>query len=482
MVLLTKTKYKAGLACPKYLWMLEHDGDKLPEMNETVEFIINQGHIIGQLAKQLYPKGIDIPESNFSKNLELTKQYLKEKKPLFEPSFLTDNLYARADILVPKGKKWNIVEVKSSTSVKEEQIHDVSFQRYVYEKSGIKINKCYLAHINKDFVKKGEIKAKRIIKKEDITEEVNKISEGIQERTQDMLKILSRKDSLPHVHIGNGCNNGYGECPSEECWSFLPEGHVFELYYGGKKSYELLEGQVQCLVDIPQGFKLNEKQEIQKECAKTGKIYTEPKKIKEFLDSFQEPVYYLDFETFSTAVPLFDGVKPYQQIPFQFSCHIIEKGKKSHVKFLHREASDPRKELLNALKICLGEKGTIIVYNQSFEIGRLKELAKAFPKEKKWVESVIARIIDLIVPFRSFWYYNPKQKGSMSIKYVLPALTEKGYGVLDIGKGDLASVKYLEATFHNGKDREKVYKDLLVYCGQDTEGMVWIVEELTRLI
>ncbi|MBS3175574.1 DUF2779 domain-containing protein [Candidatus Woesearchaeota archaeon] len=474
--MLTKTKYLAGLSCPKYMWMLEHDADKLPELNEVAEHIIKQGHEVGKLAQTLFKKGISIPEQPFLENLKQTQILLKEKKPLFEASFMVDNLYARADILVPKGKKWDIVEVKSSTSVKEDNLHDISFQRYVYEKAGIKINKCYLAHINNAFIRKGEIKAKKLIKIEEVTKEVDKVSLDIDKRIEHMLSILAKKDA-PDIKIGKGCENGT-DCPSQECWSFLPEAHVFELWRGGKKSYELLEGEVLYIKDIPDDYTLTDKQEIQKEAVKTGKVYKEEKKIQDFLKSFQQPVYYLDFETFATAIPLFDRVKPYQQIPFQFSCHKVEGTLVTHMEYLHREASDPRRMLLDALKKALGENGSIIVYNQSFEKKCLEELGSLFPKEKKWAASVCARMLDLAIPFKNFWYYHPAQKGKYSIKSVMPALTGKGYEDLEIGKGDLASMKYLDLTFHNGKDKEKVYNDLLVYCGQDTEGMIWIVEKL----
>lgn len=479
-MLLSKTKYIAGLSCPKYLWMLEYDKDKIPELNETALFTINQGHAVGQLAKELYPEGIDIPEGDFSANLTLSKEYLSKKKPLFEAAFLVDNLYARADILVPKGKKWDIVEVKSSTSVKEDHVHDVSFQKHVYEKFGLVIHKCYLAHINKEFVKKGKIKAKDILVVEDISQEVEEASVGIQERIAGMFHMLSQKEA-PDVSIGNGCKNGLN-CPSEDCWSFLPEGHVFELYYGGKKSTELLEGEILCLKDIPDNFKLTERQAIQKECARTGKVHVEKKKIKEFLDSFQEPVHYFDFETFATAIPLLDGTKPYEKIPFQFSCDIVEKGKIKHVEFLHKEASDPRKALVDALHQCFGEKGSIVTYNQSFEISVLKDLGKLFPLEKKWLDAVIARIVDLAVPFRNFWYYHPQQKGKYSIKYVMPVLTGKGYADLEISRGDLAYIRYLDVTWFAGAGKEKVYRDLLAYCGQDSAGMAWIVERLMEVI
>ncbi|MBI2661938.1 DUF2779 domain-containing protein [Candidatus Woesearchaeota archaeon] len=483
MTLLTKSKYIIGLSCPKYLWMMFHELDKIPEPDLATEYIIQQGHIIGQLAKKLFPDGVDLPEDtkDFKINVQKTQELLKQRKIIFEAGIVAGELYARADILVPAGKnEWDIVEVKASTQVKDEHIHDVSFQKHVYQLAGLKIRKCFLLHINNEFVKKGEIKPKELLTQEEITTEVNEAINGIQDRINYMTEVVNNKEP-PKVHIGNGCKNGL-ECVSEDCWNFLPEGHVFDLYYGGKKSLELLEAEIFSIKDIPDTFKLNEKQEIQRKCANTEKVHINKEGIKKFLKGLKYPLYYLDFETFQTAVPLYDGTKPYQQIPFQFSLHVDDGKKMRHFEYLHDSKDDPRKKFLQELKKVLGIEGSIIVFNQSFEIGRLKELAETFPEHKEWAESVIKRIVDLIVPFRNFDYYNPKQKGSCSIKDVLPAVVGKSYKDMNINNGGLASVSYFESVFNNVENKEQIRKDLLEYCKLDTEGMVWIVDELKKLV
>ncbi len=483
MPLLTKSKYIIGLSCPKYLWMMFHELDKIPELDLATEYIIQQGYIIGQLAKKLFPGGVDLPEDtkDFKINVQKTQELLKQRKIIFEAGIIAGDLYARADILVPAGKnEWDIVEVKASTKVKDEHIHDVSFQKHVYQLAGLKIRKCFLLHINNEFVKNGEIKPKELLTQEEITTEVNDAINGIQDRIDYMMEVVNNKEP-PKVNIGNGCKNGL-ECVSEDCWNFLPESHVFDLYYGGRKSLELLEAEIFSIKDIPDNFKLNEKQEIQRKCANTGKAHINKEGIKKFLKGLKSPLYYLDFETFQTAVPLYDGTKPYQQIPFQFSLHVDDGKKLKHFEYLHDLQDDPRKKLTQELIKVLGSEGSIITFNQSFEIGRLKELAEAFPEHKEWVESVIKRIVDLIVPFRKFDYYNPKQKGSCSIKDVLPAIVGKSYKDMNINNGGLASVSYFESIFNGVGNKEQIRKDLLEYCKLDTEGMVWIVKEFERLV
>ncbi|MBI2572830.1 DUF2779 domain-containing protein [Candidatus Woesearchaeota archaeon] len=485
MPLLTKSKYIVGLSCPRYLWMMFHDLDKIPENDAATQYIIDQGKAIGKLAKKLYPNGIDLPDDpkDFSLNLQKTKVALASRQVLFEAGILVDEIFARADILIPVGvDEWDIVEVKGSTEVKEDHLHDLSFQKYVYTQFGLKIRNCSVLHINKEYVLDGELDVSQLLKQTDVTAQVEELVASLPDLIFEMMAIIN-STSPPQVHIGNGCHNGL-DCKSEDCWKFLPESHVFELYYGGKKSLELFQAEVVRIQDIPSEFKLTDKQLIQKKCAVSGVPYVNSTGLGKFLGGLVYPLHYLDFETFQTAVPLYQGTKPYQQIPFQFSVHIDDGNAIEHLYYLHDSADDPREKFLSALKEAILPTGTIIVFNQSFEIARLRELAAAFPAYFAWVEEIVVRIVDLIVPFRSFDYYNPTQKGSCSIKEVLPALTGKGYKNLEINNGGLASVSYCEMAFGSlsVEEKAKVRKDLLDYCGLDTEGMVWIVKKLEKLV
>ncbi len=196
-------------------------------------------------------------------------------------------------------------------------------------------------------------------------------------------------------------------------------------------------------------------------------------------------MYYLDFETFSPAIPFFEGTRPYQQIPFQYSLHVVEKENAAakHYSFLAGGTNDPRPEFLSSLKNVLGDSGSIVVYNQSFEKGVLRALANVFPEHDEWVEDLNDRIIDLLAPFRSFHYYDARQKGSASIKNVLPVLTGTTYDHLDISDGMDASLVFLDVISNNVAEKEeiKIREDLKKYCALDTEGMIWIVDKLKEL-
>ncbi len=196
--------------------------------------------------------------------------------------------------------------------------------------------------------------------------------------------------------------------------------------------------------------------------------------IKHFLGTLQNPLNYLDFETISPVVPMYDGTRPYQRIPFQFSMHIVsdEHSRALHHSFLADGSDDPRPKLLSELKRVLRDTGSMVVYNQSFEKGVLLELAEAFPEFAEWLHSVCDRLIDLYAPFRDFHYYSPRQCGSASIKEVLPAVTGRGYEGMSIARGDDASLAFLRLTCDDVsvEEREQLRADLEKYCGLDTEG------------
>ena len=484
--LISKSKFINGLQCSKLLWTAYNDKELIPEFDASTQAIFDQGHSVGSLAKQMFPDGVEVGDGvrNLDETIRLTKEAIKLRKPMFESSFSANGGYCRTDILRPAPKdSWDLIEVKSTTSAKDVHLDDLAFQYWVLVKAGLKIRKCYLMHINSDFVRKGKIDPKKFFTLEDLTAQVVDPAGLVQDKLDDMLKVIRQRKS-PDIKIGPHCNDPYS-CPLiGHCWKFLPSHSVFDLYRGGQKGFELLEQGVTSLGDIPVEFKLTNKQGLQKQLARSGKPYINKKAIAKFLDQLEYPINYLDFETFNPAVPLFDGLRPYQQVPFQFSLHIVRKAgaKAEHIEFLAEGRQDPRLAFMLKLRESVTSSGSIVAFNASFELGRMQECCEAMPKFAPWLKSIEGRIVDLLGPFRSFDYYHPDQHGSASMKAVLPALTGKGYDDLGIQEGGTASNEFLRVTFGDvdEKEQRKVRQQLLEYCGRDTEGMIWIVEELGR--
>ncbi len=484
-MLLTKSNYLLGLQCPKLLWVAKNDKQRMPEPDNSAKHNFMMGDIIGVLATKAFSGGIDLANLGFMENINKTKEAVKNRETIYEAGIMVDSLFSRADVLLPVGEdEWDIIEVKSATKVKDINVHDVSFQRYTYEKAGLKIRKCFLMHINNEYVKDGAIEPEELFVQTDITEKVTEYSEGIEKRIKDMLKIIGSKKELKY-DISLSCEDPYDCSLMDECWKNVPEGSVFEFSrMFKKKCFELHDGGIVCLNEVPEDIKLNDKQKIQRRLAFDGGKHVDKRAIKNFLGNLKYPIYYLDFETINPAIPKFDGMKPYQRIPFQFSLHIQKEkgGKCEHISFLAEGTSDPRPKFMQALKDNLGEEGSVLVYNQAFEKGVMNESAMALQEFMPWyTNNIFSRIKDLWDVFKDFAYYDPKQKGSTSIKYVLPILSDLKYDDLDIGNGMLASLEYERVTYESDvsdDDRAKVMAALEKYCELDTFAEVEIVKAL----
>jgi len=483
---LSKSKYINGLQCLKLLWVSLNDAARLPAYDAATQHVFDQGHMIGTLAQQLYPGGIKLETENIGANLRETTASLKLRKPLFEAAFSGNRLYCRVDILNPSGgETWDIVEVKSTNDVKDEQLYDVAFQRHCCQLNGVKINRCYIMHLNREYLKQGDIDPRQLFVSEDVTDRLAEFADGLETRIAEMLAVID-SDECPETTIGRHCNDPYACLLQEECWKHLPEHNVMTLYAGKKLGEDLMAQGMLDICNIPENTKLNDKQQIQKECVVCGQPHIDIAEIKSFLKSLEYPLYFMDFETFATGVPIYDGTSPYQNIPFQFSLHVITKpgAMVEHYEYLTEEKGDPRLAFLAELKQDIGPKGSILVYYAAFEKNRLKELAGAFPEYQDWVDSINERIVDLNVPFRDFSYYHPQQMGSSSLKHVLPALTNLSYEDLEIGEGNTASLKFMEAAFGiiSDMERQKIRTNLLTYCGQDTGGMIDILKKLQKIV
>jgi hypothetical protein len=484
---ISKSKFLAGCQCPKLLWFVYNAKDQFPDTDAAQQAIFDQGIEVGTLAKSLYPGGIEVSAgvADYDQLLQNSLEATKMRKPLFEAGFVHNGGFASVDILNPVGTdEFDIIEVKSATEVKDVNLIDVAFQAFVYKGAGLNIRRCYVMCVNREYVRRGAVDPENFFKLVDVTNEVSRLSHKLAPQLDDMFSVI-RRDHEPDIKIGPHCSKPY-PCPLQaKCWNFLPSNSVFDLYYGGKKCWRLHRDGVVNLKDIPESVALTERQSIQRKVALTGEPHIDREALVKFLKRLKYPVSYLDFETFSTAIPLFDGLVPFQQTPFQFSLHRVsgQNAKPEHHAFLAEGRVDPRPEFLNHLRDCIGNDGTVVVYNQSFEKGVLTKLAESFPEHAGWIQNVKRRFVDLLKPFKQFGYYHPDQHGSASIKSVLPVLTGRSYADLEIKEGGQASLEYLRVTFGDvpEADRQKVRGQLEQYCCLDTEGMIWIVDAVRQL-
>jgi hypothetical protein len=483
--LLTKSKYLSGLQCDRLLWLAYNQPESLPETDIVSQHIFDQGHEVDELAKDLYPDGIDVPTDSFIGNIQRTKGYLSQGRPIFQGGFKASNVYSRVDVLLPDGNSgWEVVEVKSSTEVKQEHYPDVAFQRHCCQKAGLSISRCSIARVNNKYVRKGDINPQEYFIIEDVTELANGAAIGLDESIEAMLKVMALPD-CPQSKLNPRCEDPRDCALIDDCQSSLPDHNVLTLYYGKQAGYSLLSQGIQCIRDIPVGSKLTANQKIQKECVLTNAPHINREELQAFLGNLIYPIAYFDFETISPAIPLYDGTKPYQKIPFQFSLIVIPaKCAEPHqISFLANSPDDPRPALLAEMKRHIPDSGSIVVYNKGFEGPILKQLGESFPGYREWLDGLAPRLYDLLEPFKKFHYYHPEQRGSASIKHVLPALTRRSYEGMDIAEGETASVLWWDVTHRPAPEaeRKKVYSNLEKYCGLDADGMRSIVERLQSI-
>ena len=313
----------------------------------------------------------------------------------------------------------------------------------------------------------------------------------ISETLKSFQSILKIKKTEPIIDIGWHCKNPNTCLAYDYCWKEqrnIPEYSIFNIFPLSKKSkaLEFYKKGIVNIKSIPSSEKLTKAQKIKVDLVKVNKVVVDKKAIKLFLKSFSYPFYYFDFETYQQAIPKFADVKPFQQIPFQYSLHIMRNSTKlDHVEFLAQSGSDPRDDLVKQLISDIPPDVTVLAFNASFEKSVLVELSKQFPKYKKHLQNIINNLVDLAEPFRKKYYYHPEMKGKFSIKIILPLLVpemEKEYENLEIQNGSEAMQSFANLVKINDQNQiNRTRKNLIKYCELDTLAMVKIHDKLVKL-
>ena len=487
--MLSKSQYIRGLQCHKSLWLYKHRPELREQPNTQTQSRFEVGHTVGELACQLFPGGSEIKftPNDFDGMIAETKKLIEDGiTVIYEATFKERGIFLMADILVKEGNAWNIYEVKSSTQVKASYLDDTSVQWHALS-NVIQLNKAHIVHINNQYVRRGSLNIHKLFHIEDITE----IVQAKQSQVADTLMSLENmliSGLEPSMDIGLHCHSPY-DCDFQHyCWKDVPTPSVFNLYrMSGQRKFELYHSGIVGLKDILLDDLSNETQTVQALAALSKNVHVQPEIIQEFLDTLEYPLNFFDFETFQEAIPRFNGQRPYMQMPFQYSLHVVpEVGQMVHKEFLGYEHSDPREELIQKMLKDLTPSGSIVAYNMAFEKRMISEMAQSFPQYADELLALNDRFVDLIVPFRKLGYYHPDFNGSFSIKSVLPAMfpndKELDYKSLEIQDGGMAMETF--ANLHLLKDqtnRDEIRSALLAYCHLDTLAMVKIHKKLTQI-
>lgn len=489
--MLTKSDFIKYLQCPKYLWLHKHRKDLIPtEVDENLQKVFDTGYEIESYAYKLFPGGAEAQVAGFNESIARSKQLMAQKTPLiYQPTISGKELFCRADIikLNADGVSWDIYEVKSSTSVKDLNLHDLAFQKVCFEVNGHKIGRLNLVCVNNQYVRQGEIDPAELLQTEDVTEQVLALEAEIRIEIMKALDIIKLYDE-PKVRILKQCREPYACVFLDHCWKDVPEHSIYEIAGGlsEDKLNELLDEGILEIKDIPDGVITSVAGLRHHQAVKLQQVHIEAENIQEELVQLQYPLYFLDYETFAPGVPLFDGYRPYQRMTFQYSLHVqvTPGGSLEHYEYLAKDFTDPSRGLAKDLSEQISATGTVIAWNMGFEKGCNSEMAERYPEFASFFASVNERMFDLMQVFRKGFYVHHEFHGSVSLKKVLPVLVpELSYGDLEIHEGGTASNKWRDMIDPklSPAEAQAIYDNLIKYCELDTLAMVRILEVLEKI-
>jgi len=427
----SKSKILSSLQCQKKLW-LELNRPELAEYDASSEKNFRIGNRIGAIAQKIYdPSGqgavIDPFKLGFDKAVHTTAQLLSGNNPIFEAAFAIDSGFVLADVMHRDSlsDEWQMVEIKSSSSVKDYHLADVAIQHYVTSQASVKLEKVSLGHIDSSWVYKGDNDYHGLIKEADLSRAIVPILVEVPAWFSSAQETASRGIE-PNISIGEHCESPYS-CPFiEYCSKDLPQA-IYPASWLPRISKRALkeyirDNEVIEIADVPDSL-LNEKQLRVKQATLSNQTYFDLESARSELKKYDYPYYFLDFETINPAIPIWAETRPFQQIPFQYSLHIEKESGASleHHEYLDISGQDPMPGFSSKLIKDCGDKGPIFVYNIGFEASRIRELAERFPELERALLNIKERLVDLW-PIAKDHYYNPSQHGSWSIKKVLPSV------------------------------------------------------------
>lgn len=478
---LSKSKILMCLQCEKSLWLSRYKAE-LRSVEASAQSRMDQGTRVGEIAWNLFPGGSLVDTSDVPKALARTQTLLEEEPTvIYEAALAHDGILVFVDILVPDGEGYHLVEIKSSTRVKDYHYLDAATQTWVAQKAGIKVTRTSVGCIDNQFVYPGGGDYNGLLYITDVSEEISSFIPQVESWVSSARHTLS--NSEPHISMGNHCNKPF-KCDFQAyCRSLVsepPDYPLSDLKLKKADREQLEEKGYIDLLKAPPELIDDPKKKLLHQAVVSGEPWVSEEARLE-VESIPYPRYYLDFETIGPGIPIWSGSRPYEQMPFQWSCHIEQTdGIIEHKEFLADPAEDPRESCADALAELLREfdAGSMVVYNASFEKGVFRELAEQFTQYESLFNQVCDQTYDLLPICRNHFYHRDMH-GSWSIKYVLPAIApELNYQDLEVANGAMAQDAFMEMI--EGAAGSANYDDtrnaLLEYCKLDTLAMIKIAK------
>lgn len=485
--LLSKTKLLKGYQCLKNIYLTIHNPQLESPISPDTQAIFDQGNRVGEVARTHFPGGVLIDNApwDFVGSLTKTKELISQNATIiYEAAFEYNGTYARVDILKfsKETGRWKMFEVKSSTKLKDEHVDDIGLQAWIIAKSGLPIEQINLMHINSECTYPD---LTNLFTTVDLTQQIRDVYPNILPKVNEILTTIKGSE-VPNISIGPQCTQPY-ECGfMEHCWKDIPKSSVFDLPKINSKKWDLYSQGIIGLDDS----RLNDLSPIQERVIQvhhSGKRFVDQEGIRSALSSWTFPLVFLDFETINPAIPRYDGTRPYQQVTFQYSVHVLRAsdGEVEHQEFLHTNLSDPRPTLIPKLIEDCGAEGVVVAYYARFEKERMMEMATSFPQFKEQLESICSRLVDPLPIIRDF-VYDVGFNGSFGLKNVAPALLGKEHGydgmlVADGGAAQRAFDEIIDLKTNQIRKKELTL-GILEYCKKDTLVMVELVKWLFKQV
>lgn len=497
-IIISKTTFLSFVNCPKNVWLTIHKPDVVEKLSlsEFEKHILEQGNEVEVYARKLFPEGVAIDTTGDDAVNDTKKLIADKASTIFQATFLIDGFLAKNDMLAYDADNdcWNLYEVKGTNSLKEDggetrdHIDDLAFQVAVIRREGVRLGKYFVIHLNKEYVRSGDIDLATLLAVDDVTEKVDaRLPEIEQQMTLAKEYLSQTKEPV------GGCECIY-KSRKKHCSAFqyihpkVPEYSVHDLSRIHKTKLELLvERGIFDLNDIPEDFKLSDKQQNQVIAHKRQKPMIDHESIKKEMDSMTYPLYFFDYEAFGPAIPAFNGYGPYKRIPFQFSLHILRSADSEleHIEFLHDDLSDPSEKVAELLEKHIQPGGTVIAWYKTFEAGVNKEIGLRLPALATFFERMNGMLYDLMDIFHDQHYIHHGFKGSASLKKVLPTLApELRYDKLGVQDGGQAADAWwkMVSPDTSASEKERISKDLKIYCGLDTYAMYAIWHHIKEML
>jgi hypothetical protein len=485
--MLTKTHFVLGQRCHKALYFNIFSPELANQSSNLELKLRHEGIEVGKYARSLYLDGILIDSKDIETALEETqKNIIEGVLTLFEATFRVDDVVVRTDILTRQSVNdpWKLYEVKATTyksndeSRKEDFRQDIAIQVWVLQRSGIILEGAYLMHLNSECIYPN---LKSLFISRDYGLEIAPLLAEIPSELEKLKKVLQNQ-ALPNVSLGPHCEHSQGCSFKDTCWNHVPKPSVFDIPNCRQRWKHFEDGRIAAHQLSEADFQSSTHLRVLK-CYQEDEPFFDKQMAREMLQQWNYPLSYFDIEAIAYPIPRYPNSRPYQNLPFQFSCHIQqdENSELEHYEFLHDENNDPRLAFIQKMLEVIPQSGSIVVYHQTYEISRFKELARDFPQYARAINDLILRIVDLKKVIMDTVYY-PAFLGSFSIKKVAPVLLGEGasYHHLEVGDGIDAMLSYqkmLDLDSSNSK-KDEISKDLLKYCKQDSLLMVHLYQWL----